>query len=94
MRKTRRVLFALPAAGLSVVAIAASAAATPPPGSDYAWAQPGTALQDVPCAQPPANVPIVACAPTVIPGSDYAWVQPGTAPASTQLTQPPAWIPA
>ena len=94
MRNARRVLLALPAAGLTVVALAASAAGTPPPGSDYAWAQPGAAVVDVPCSQPPAEVPIVACYRPTIPGSDYVWAQPGAAAPDVPFAQPPAWIPA
>ena len=79
MRNARRVLLALPAAGLAVVALAASAAGTPPPGSDYAWAQPERLVADVPCAQPPAEIPIVACVQAPIPDRDYVWAQPGAA---------------
>ncbi len=95
MRTARRVLFALPAAGLSVLAIAASAAGTSPPGSDYPWAQPGAAAVDVPCGQPPAHVPIVACVMPAVPGWDgYLWAQPGAAVPDVPFAQPPAWIPA
>jgi len=92
MRRTRKVLLALPAAGLCAVALAASAAGTPPPGSDYAWAQPGTAAATVPFAQPPASVPTPVV--SALPGSGYEWAQPGAAPPVVPFSQPPALIPA
>ena len=93
MRRTRKVLLALPAAGLCAVALAASAAGTPPPGSDYAWAQPGAATVTVPFAQPPASIPIVPVV-SAPPVSGYEWAQPGAAPPDVPFSQPPASIPA
>ena len=88
MRTVRRVLLAGLLGALTALVLAASTAATPP-GSDYAWAQPGTAPVSVPFAQPPAWIPIVCAWVCTPPGSDYAWAQPGTAPVSVPHAQPP-----
>ena len=70
-------------------------ASTSLPGSDYHWAQPGTAPVTTPSAQPPASIPIAAS--TRIPtaaglGSGYQWAQPDTAPV-TPSGEPPALVP-
>jgi hypothetical protein len=75
--------------GLPVLAVAAP----PLPGSDYTWGQPGTALVDIPDAQPPAWIPIAPTAVSAMPVSDYRWAQPWTAPVTTPSAQPPEWIP-
>ncbi len=89
MRTPRKALFALPATGAAVLALGAAAAPTPPPGSDYAWAQPGAAVAAVPNAQPPAGIPIVASVPAAVPGSGYEWAQPGAALPTVPLAEPP-----
>ena len=95
MRIHRKVLLALPAAIATTLVLAVAPTPAAPPGATYGWGQPGCAPVTVPCAQPPASVPIapgVIVAP--VPGSSYAWAQPGTAPVTTPSAQPPAWIPA
>ena len=88
---SRRLPFAIGA--MVLVALPVGRAAATPPGSAYAWAQPGTAPVEVPFAQPPAWVPISGVMPAfTIPGSDYAWAQRGTAPVEVPFTQPPARV--
>ena len=71
----------------------AGASAGAPPGSGYAWAQPGTASVVTLSVQPPAWI-FAFTLPSDRPGvSSYAWSQPGTAQLSTPFAQPPAWIP-
>ena len=96
MRACRKVLLALPAASIVALALAAGGSSTGPPGATYGWGQPGCAPVTIPCAQPPASVPIAPAAVVVapLPGSTYEWAQPGTAPVDTPSAQPPAWIPA
>ncbi|HXY80095.1 MAG TPA: hypothetical protein VEH55_01890 [Gaiellaceae bacterium] len=96
MRTRRKVLLALPAPLIVALALAAGGSSAAPPGATYGWNQPGCAPVVVPCAQPPASVPIAPAAVVVapVPGSSYAWAQPGTAPVNTPSAQPPAWIPA
>ena len=93
MRRARKVLLALPAAGLCAVALAASAAGTPPPGYDYAWAQPGAATVNIPFAYPSASIPLAP--PTgAVPGSSYEWAQPGAAAPNVPFSQPVGVFPA
>ena len=92
MHTCRRVLLGGLLVGSTAVAFAASSAAAPP-GTGYAWAQPGCEAVTVPCAQPPASIPTTAALVSAQPGSDYAWAQPGTAVVSVPFTQPPAWVP-
>ena len=95
MRACRKVLLALPAVSIVALALAAGGSSAGPPGAQYGWGQPGCAPVVVPCAQPPASVPIVPVAVVApVPGSGYEWAQPGTAAVSTPSAQPPAWIPA
>jgi hypothetical protein len=79
---------------LSAVALADAPVATTVtlPGSDYTWAQPGTAARPNPYAQPPAWIPITFELPP-LPTTSYTWAQPGTAPTPDPYAQPPAWIP-
>jgi len=77
---------------VAALALPAAVGASAPPGSSYAWQQPGCAPVSNAFAQPPAWIPI-APAVVVSPGSQYAWVQPGCAPVTTPHAQPPAWIP-
>jgi len=95
MRTRRKVLLALPAPLIVVFALAGGGSSAPLPGATYGWNQPGCAPVVVPCAQPPANIPI-APAPVVVtvPGSSYVWAQPGTAPVNAPSSQPPTWVPA
>ena len=102
MRIRCALLLTLLAASLSILP-AAGALAASLPGSDYAWAQPGTAIATVPFSQPPASIPIAVApawaiatsgASVAIPGSDYIWAQPGTSVTDVPYSQPPAWIPA
>jgi hypothetical protein len=95
MRTCRKVLLALPATSIVALALATGGSTAAPPGAGYGWGQPGCAPVSVPCAQPPASVPIAPVAVVApVPGSSYAWAQPGTAPVNTPSAQPPAWIPA
>jgi len=71
----------------------AGASVAAPPGSGYAWAQPGTASVATFSVQPPAWIFAFVKAPAPPVLSSYAWSQPGTAPVSTPFAQPPAWIP-
>jgi hypothetical protein len=91
MRRPRAVLLATITAVLSGFALAGAGSATPPPGSDYRWAQPGCAPVTTRYAQPPASVPAVPAMPA--PGADYRWMQPGCAPVTTAHAQPPASVP-
>ena len=92
MRTSRRIVLGCLVTAGSVLVLAASSAAAPP-GANYGWAQPGCAVVVVPCAQPPASVPIVGPVSTP-PGADYAWAQPWSAVTNVPFAQPPAWIPA
>jgi len=95
MRTSRKVLLALPAPLIVALALAAGGSSAAPPGATYGWGQPGCAPVVIPCAQPPASVPIAPATVVVsVPGSSYVWAQPGTAPVSTPSSQPPAWVPA
>ena len=95
MRTSRKVLLALPAPLIVALALAAGGSSAAPPGATYGWGQPGCAPVVVPCAQPPAGVPIAPAAVVApVVGSSYAWAQPGTAPVNAPSAQPPAWIPA
>ena len=70
-----------------------SAAIASPPGSDYPWAQPGTAARAT-NVQPPARIPIApAWQAMTRPGSAYLWAQPGAAVVQVSHAQPPAWVP-
>ena len=91
--RTRTVLLAL-VPTLAAAAVAPSAAAfVKPPGSDYPWAQPGTAARAT-LLQPPARIPIApAWQTTARPGSSYVWAQPGAAVVRVSHAQPPAWMP-
>jgi hypothetical protein len=91
MRTRRRIVLACLVT--AVVALVPVASAAAPPGADYAWAQPGCAVVTVPCAQPPASVPLAGALVSTPPGADYAWAQPWSAATSIPLAQPPAWIP-
>ena len=84
----------LSAVVVAVGAIGAGAAsgAASPPGSGYAWAQPGTAVVSAPYGQPPTWVPFALVAPESPAVSGYAWAQPHTAVVSVPDAQPPAWI--
>jgi len=94
MRICRRIVLGCLVTAFAVFVLAASSSSAAPPGADYAWAQPGCAVVTVPCAQPPASVPLAAGLVSTAPGSGYAWAQPWSAPVSVPLAQPPAWIPA
>jgi len=76
-----------------VLAVGIASGATPPPGADYQWAQPGCAVRATPGAQPPSSIPIAAVVTTPVVGMDYAWAQPGTAPVDAPYAQPPAIVP-
>jgi hypothetical protein len=89
MQRLGRLLAAAGAGVLIGLAAGAAAGAPLPPGSEYAWAQPGTAMVATPDAQPPAWIPIAAQPAYAVQGMDYAWAQPGTAP----VDQPPASVP-
>lgn len=90
--RPRTVLLAL-VPTLAAAAIAPSASAVvKPPGSDYPWAQPGTAARAT-HLQPPARIPIApAWQTTARPSSSYVWAQPGTV-VRVSHAQPPAWVP-
>ena len=92
MRTCRRIVLGCLVTAFAVFVLAASSAAAPP-GSNYDWAQPGCAVVTVPCAQPPASIPLAGAHVATPPGAGYAWAQPWTAPVSVPLAQPPAWIP-
>ena len=92
MNLRRRLALVGAAVSVSLLASAPAVAVSVPPGSTYAWGQPGTAPVTVPFAQPPAWIPIATTIPSP-PASGYAWGQPGAAPVSTPFAQPPAWIP-
>jgi hypothetical protein len=87
-----RILLGLVAV-LCVTVASAGASAAVPPGSSYAWVQPGTAIVSTPFAQPPAWIFTDAAAPSPATPPGYAWVQPETAVAFTPFAQPPNWIP-
>ena len=93
MRTCRRIVLGCLVTAFAVFVLAASSTAAAPPGADYAWAQPGCAVVTVPCAQPPASIPLAGGLVSTPPGADYAWAQPWSAAVSVPLAQPPARIP-
>lgn len=88
MRARRVLLLAGLAAIVAAIFAAASLARPMPPGANYAWAQPGCAVETTCCSQPSFEVgTVVAANPAA--ASDYAWAQPGTSPVTTAFAQPP-----
>lgn len=79
-------------AGLALSAAGGSAGAVSPPGSGYAWAQPGAAPVNVAHTQLPAWIPLVPVVCGTPARSAYVWVQPGTAVANVPEVQPLAWM--
>lgn len=92
--RIRRALLLTPLAAILSAMVGVTASASPiVPGSDYVWAQPGTAAVTTPYAQPPAWIPVAPSWTSMYPVTDYVWAQPGTAAVTTPHSQPPASIP-
>jgi hypothetical protein len=84
--RTPRVLLLTGLAAV-VCAIAAAVASATPPGSGYAWSQPGCAPATTCCSQPSFAVGyFLLNSPSA--GMAYAWAQPGAAAVTAPDAQP------